>query len=205
MISKNHNDAHEDTHKAVNSTTPSATAPTISSLVGVVPEKLLDEGEIVILAIKPSLWSILFNSTKVLVALVVLVALASYLPTSAFDRIGVSMTTACQIVVVLMILQLTVAFLQWLSRVYVLTNRRVMRIQGVLNVEVFEAPLLKIQNTFITLAIHERVFRLGSIHFATAGTGLLEATWMNVNSPLETHEIVRNAIRHAQSGTNNGL
>jgi len=179
-------------------------APAVSTLVGVMPERLLDEGEVVLLAIKPSLWFILFHSAKVIAVIIAMLVLLPHLPRDVF--VYVSLRTLYQIGAVLVVVQLTISFLRWLSRLYVLTNRRVIRIRGVLNVDVFDVPLIRIQNTFITLAVQERVLGLGSIQFATAGTGAVEANWMNINNPLEVHEIIRRAIRQVQRGqTDPGL
>jgi len=168
----------------------------VATLAGVVPEHLLDEGELVILAIKPSMWFILFNSAKVIVAAAVLSILWQLLGERWHDT--VSYRTIYQVAGAVVVLQTAISFLHWLSRLYVLTNRRVMRIRGIFNIDVFEAPLTKIQNTYLTLALHERILALGSIQFATAGTGGIEAVWQNVNNPLEVHELVRRAIRQAQ-------
>ena len=90
------------------------------------------------------------------------------------------------------------ALLQWVARLYVLTNRRVLRLMGILNIDLFECPLTKIQNTYLTLAWYERLTGLGTIAFATAGTGGIEASWAYVNHPLEVHERIRSAIHRAQ-------
>jgi uncharacterized membrane protein YdbT with pleckstrin-like domain len=101
-------------------------------------------------------------------------------------------------VAVIIFVQLLAAVLQWTSRLYVLTDRRVMRIKGILNIDIFECPLVKIQNTYMTLSWYERIFGLGTILFATAGTAGLEAAWQNINQPLEVHELIRKAIFEAQ-------
>ena len=68
---------------------------------------------------------------------------------------------------------------------------------SIYNIELFECPLVKIQNTFLTLAWYERLLRLGSVHFATAGTGQVEATWQHINHPVEIHRKVCDAIERA--------
>jgi len=198
----NHSEPSADLSQSASGAT--APAPTVSTLVGVVPERLLDEGEVVVLAIKPSLWFILFHSVKRIAVVIMAVAILPYLPGDLLG--GTTVRTLCQIGTILVAGQLVVSFLQWLSRLYVLTNRRVMRIRGVFNIDVFEAPLTRIQNTFITLAIQERLLALGTIQFATAGTGSVEASWVNINRPLEVHEIVRKAVHQAQGGkTDSGV
>jgi len=163
-----------------------------------VPGHLLDGGEIVILAVKPSLWFILLTAGRWLAV----IALACLLAIKLQDLSGVyGLSTVNLIRVAMVVAALRVAhdLLQWVARLYVLTNRRVMRIRGVFNVDIFECPLVKIQNTFVTLSIVQRVLRLGSVHFATAGTGQVEASWQHVGRPLEVHQKVRETIRRAQN------
>ena len=89
----------------------------------------------------------------------------------------------------LMIARLSWAVLEWVSRLYVLTNRRVMRIRGVFNVEMFECPLDRIQNTEVQLSITERLVRVGTVMIETAGTWG-QASWkatrgVRLHAPLE--------------------
>ncbi len=169
------------------------------SLSGVVPAHLIDEGEQIIFAIKPSLWFILFYYAKMIclvIAALLAVQFFPYVPPLASQYIS-------QFGAALILLQLAIAVLEWISRLYVLTDRRVIRIQGIFNIDIFEAPLIKIQNTYLTFAIHERVVRIGTILIATAGTAGIDAMWQNINQPLEVHEQVRRAIREAHRRWNN--
>jgi len=167
-----------------------------------VPAHLLDGGEIIILAIKPSLWFIVFTSIRWLAAMVVVILLSGWLGGWLGGRLHFSSTLIVQGAAVLAAARVGLAVLQWVSRLYVLTNRRIMRLTGILNVDLFECPLTKIQNTYLTLAWYERLTGVGTISFATAGTGGVEASWLNVNNPLELHERVRSAIHRAQKPGN---
>jgi hypothetical protein len=163
------------------------------------PAHLLDGDEIVILAIKPSLWFVLFVSFRWVLAMLLVILLAGMLG----DRVPrVSASVIAQTAGALAAGRLGLAVLQWVSRLYVLTNRRIMRLTGILNIDLFECPLTKIQNTYLTLAWYERLTGLGTISFATAGTGGVEASWAHVNNPLELHERVRSAIHRAQRPPN---
>ncbi len=167
--------------------------------VELLPAHLLDGGEIIILAIKPSLWFIVFTSTRWLVAMGLIALLARFIGEHIPQLNSITIIQAAS---GLAAARLGFAVLQWVSRLYVLTNRRIMRLTGILNVDLFECPLTKIQNTYLTLAWYERLTRLGTISFATAGTGGVEASWTNVNNPLELHERVRSAIHRAQNPSN---
>ncbi|NLX15006.1 MAG: PH domain-containing protein [Phycisphaerales bacterium] len=170
--------------------------------VDLLPAHLLDGDEIVILAVKPSLWFIVFTSARWLLGLLILLLLAGWLG----HRLSyLNRPLVIQAAVALSAARVGLAMLQWVSRLYVLTNRRVMRIRGILNIDLFECPLTKIQNTYVTLAWYERITRLGTIAFTTAGTAGIEACWTQVNNPLELHERLRSAINRAQRPTANGL
>jgi len=169
------------------------------SAVDMVPAHLLDGGEIVIFAVKPSLWFIIFTSTRWLIAMLLIILtsrwISDLIPSLTSEMIA-------QGALILAAVRLGFAMLQWVSRLYVLTNRRVMRLTGILNIDLFECQLTKIQNTYLTLTWYERLTRVGTISFATAGTGGIEASWTNVNNPLELHERVRSAIHRAQKQLN---
>ncbi|NLX23891.1 MAG: PH domain-containing protein [Phycisphaerae bacterium] len=160
------------------------------------PAHLLDGDEVVILAIKPSLWFVLFLSARWLAVMAVMVVLATW---SELRLPWGDGATVVQAAVALGAARVGFALLQWVARLYVLTNRRILRLRGILNIDLFECPLNRIQNTCLTLAWYERLAGLGSIAFATAGTDAYEASWMNVNHPLEVHEQIRAAIDRARN------
>ena len=169
--------------------------------VELLPAHLLDGDEIVILAIKPSLWFVVFMSARWVAGMLLVVLLAGWLGRSV---LYLSTPMIVQGAVALAGARVGFALLQWVSRLYVLTNRRIMRLRGILNIDLFECQLTKIQNTYLTLAWYERLTGLGTISFATAGTGGIVVSWTNVNSPLELHERVRSAIQRVQR-PGNGL
>ncbi|MBN1492279.1 MAG: PH domain-containing protein [Phycisphaerae bacterium] len=171
------------------------------AVADLVPEHLLDGGEVVLLAIKPSLWFIPFVTIRWLIGLVLVIVLA--------PRLGAALpwadsALAIKAAAALAAARVGFAVLEWASRLYVLTNRRVMRIRGIFNVNLFECSLLKIQNTNIRLTWYERFFGLGTILIATAGTGTIEAEWLNIAHPLEVHEQIRAAIHRARGSRSRG-
>jgi len=173
----------------------------------IVPAHLLSGGEIVVLAIKPSLWFILFVSVRWLLLTGLILLLALKLPGwGELYELPLSRGILVKLGLAIGAARLAVAVLQWACRLYVLTDRRIMRMRGVFNIDIFECPLTRIQNTFMTLSFYERLVRLGSIHFATAGSGQVEAIWRNIVRPLEVHEQVRQAIsKSRQQGGEAGL
>lgn len=160
-----------------------------------VPAQLLDGGEIILLAVKPSLWFVLFKSVRWLAGAAVAIAVALLFEQGAFP---VSDKTVIQAATAVAGARVGFALLQWVSRLYVLTNRRIMRLTGIFNIDLFECQLTKIQSTFLTLAWFERICAVGTLTFTTAGMSGSEVHWTHVNNPLEIHEQVRAAIHRAQ-------
>ena len=157
------------------------------------PAELLQGGEVVILLLKPSPWFILIKSLKMLAIFGTALALLVWIRNSGY------LTLLSRKDLILLgfgagTVQLFWQFLEWLSRVYVLTDRRLIRVKGVVRVQVFEAPLRKIQHTDTTFSFLERLLGLGTISFATAGTALAEASWRMIPDPLEVHRIVVEAL-----------
>jgi len=165
----------------------------------VVPEHLLDGGEIVYFAIKPSAWYVLLTSLRWIVVAVVIALIASGDFISENDR-----WYGYRIAVIVAGARIGWAMLDWASRLYVLTNRRIMRIRGMFNAELFECPLARIQNTHLRLSVPERITRTGTLTFQTAAGGGT-ASWRVVARPLEVYERVRDAIIRAQNRGNHDL
>ena len=90
--------------------------------------------------------------------------------------------------------RLSWAMLDWVSRLYVLTNRRVMSIRGAFSVELYECGLDRIQDTRLTLSPAERLARVGTVTFQTASGDSGFGTWRIVARPLEVHEKLRDTI-----------
>lgn len=163
-----------------------------------IPEHLLDGGEAILLAVKPSLWFILLVSWRWIILAAALCLSAALPGLSEYRWLLVNAA------LLLTLLRVVWATVQWGSRLYVLTNRRVMRIRGFVTVEVFECPLTRIQNTQLVLSLAERVVRTGTVQIFTAGYGAEQASWRIVARPLEVHEQLRAAIRRAQSRGSSG-
>ena len=95
-------------------------------------------------------------------------------------------------------LKVTIAVLVWLSRIYVLTDRRIIRQRGILHVNVFECALDRVQNTYLDFTWEQRLLGLGTIAFLTAGTAQVEAAWAYVADPLRRHREIVEAVRQAR-------
>ena len=156
------------------------------------PAQLLQGGEIIVLLLKPSPWFILLASLPTLIIIGIL-TVAAVVAHRSFS-LGLNESEIVLFGCVLIVLRLFWQFVEWLSRVYVLTDRRIIRIRGVLRVSIFESPLQQIQHTNLLFSLRERVFVLGTIAFATAGTAAVEAAWIMIAKPLDVHQKVVETI-----------
>lgn len=162
---------------------------------GMLPAELLQPGEVIVLLLKPSAWFIVLVPIRTLLTIVVLAMVAD--TANTYLNNGYSRQNILLIAATLLLLRLFWQFLEWLSRVYVLTDKRIITVAGVVRVQVFETPLQKVQHTNLLLSLRERLLGLGTIAFATAGTAATEAYWQMLANPLEIHQkIVQTLSRY---------
>ncbi len=150
----------------------------------------LDNDEIIEFSIKPSLWFIALVSAR-WVFLLTLLAAALMVVTSG--NWGWQTTVALQLIACLATARAGVATLEWASRHYVLTNRRVMCFTGVWTTAVTACPLSRISRADLRATPYERILRLGTITIATAPDAPA-MFWENVAHPAQVHEALLRAI-----------
>lgn len=181
-------DGHADPRRAEGD----AAVP-VPAAAGLLPPDVLQSGEVVILLLKPSPLFIFLECLKSLSVIVLLAAAALLLVESGAVPVGRREVIA--VAILLGGTRLFWQFLEWLARFYVLTDRRVIRIGGVLRVGLHEAALKQITDTALSRTLREQVCGLGTLGFATAGTGPLHITWRMVARPYEVHQTVLRAIQ----------
>lgn len=159
-----------------------------------VPTELLDGGETVFFAVRPSAWFVLIVSARWLAAALVLGVLSyTVIPAG-------SAWYAFQAAVLLAAGRLSWATFEWVARIYLLTNRRVMSIRGVMSAEIFAAPLHTIVSAEAYATPAEQLLRVGSVGFESETMG--RGAWEIVARPDEMHERLQHAIRRARGGGN---
>ena len=169
--------------------TPELAAPT---LVNALPAGLVEDDELVILLLRPSILYILLASLGSLLVIAVVTLALMYLGrlvgTPGTDTVAFGLGVAGGVV------RLAWQGLEWWSRLYVLTDRRVIRRKGVLRPSVFEATLRDIQHTSVFQLLRERTLGLGSIGFASAGSDVFDAFWVTIRQPFAVHRTIVDAI-----------
>ncbi|HPM24298.1 MAG TPA: PH domain-containing protein [Phycisphaerae bacterium] len=158
--------------------------------------ELLDGDEVIQLSIKPSLWFIPLVAAKWVLAMALLAAGVAVVMREGWTREGL---IVFQLLIGVAAIRVGVATLQWASRLYVLTNRRVMRFKGILSVDVAERRLAQIGQIKLHIPRYGHALRLGSILMQLAEHDSTPLWWDDVARPHEIHEILERAIRKAQT------
>ena len=175
--------------------TPAETTP--ERLVGthLVPANLLTGGELVILAIKPSGWFVLITSLPILISAAA-VSIIAYI-VGIYQRNSPTETVLCLCAAVGFI-RIIIACWQWIGRTYVLTNRRMITVRGVVRIRISAVKLANISRAILTEHIAERITGTGSIYCLTDTKGTPALLWNTISRPVEVHEIIQSAIEHAK-------
>jgi len=156
---------------------------------------VLDQGEIIELSIKPSPCYVAIVAARFAVVALAVAAIGMVLlQTRGLPQAPYVVAAA----ILAAIVRVGLASLQWASRVYVLTNRRVLRFSGTLHVRVAECPLARISAVEKSQASYQRLLGLGSIRMQPADERE-SMVWNHIARPEEVHSIVFRAVQRAQS------
>lgn len=172
--------------------------PTISSsLATLFTSHILQDGEIVLLILKPSAWYILVSPMRFLAAVLIFV-IAGVLLGGRLE--GKNLLYFIDIGIFLITGRLMWATLQWMGQVYVLTDRRILTLSGIFTIDVFDCPLRKVARTRIAYTTRERVFRLGTIQIIPTADDMPDSHWQMVAKPTEVHEMLVATINKSKQG-----
>jgi len=158
------------------------------------PGGVIDGGEIVLMAIKPSMWRPLLDSMPWLITVGLFAAgiLALRAP-----LLGMSVSISAQVVLAIGFIRVVFAIVRWIATWYVLTNRRIMDVRGARAPRITSLPLIEIRNTYLTATVSERLVRIGTIAFVSKHADNRPHFWESVARPDEVHAKIRRAIENA--------
>lgn len=157
---------------------------------------LLQDGEVIILAIRPSGWFVLLISWPVLAA-AACVAAIGYLAGRHLPA-AVPQKTVLMVCLLIGVARLLAAGFQWASRLYVLTNRRVLRMRGGPRADMVQLALRDVVETRLSAWRAERLFGVATLVFELADGPAPGAWWVHIGRPSEVKRIVDDAIRQAR-------
>ncbi len=153
---------------------------------------VLNGSEIIILAIKPSLCYVLFVSGRWL-AILLPIGMVAWL-SGQLGWLGMQAQVLLATCLAVVFMRLAFGLLQWQSRVYILTNLRVLRIRGVVRVEMFQCPLLQLRDVRLTEGMAEKLMGLGTIGLVKNSSEKAAAHWQNIRRGEEVRGQILEAI-----------
>jgi uncharacterized membrane protein YdbT with pleckstrin-like domain len=157
----------------------------------------LHDGEQIIFEGHPSWRAILsFYIQGLLVVLVIAAVVA--LITAIGD--GVEGGAVGGVVVVGFALVVLVGFVRRIATVYTITNQRLRIKRGILSKKVQQTRIDRVQNVNTDQSVLDRILRVGTVDFDTAGTDDSDFTFDGVSSPARVVEAVDRA-QHTAAGT----
>lgn len=175
-------------------------AAPVTSLGTLLASHILHDGEIVILILKPSPWFILLSSLRFLaVTLMAMIAVKIVQHSS-----GGSYRPYAELGGIIMAGRLVWATLQWMGRLYILTDWRILRLSGVFHIDVFDCALRKIARTRLYSGVAERLVRVGSIDIVPQSEECEFRPWQMIANSSEVHAQVQATIARSKQGTHGG-
>lgn len=173
-----------------------AEEPFGTSLATLLASHILRDGEIVLLILKPSLWYILLSSLRFIASSLIFIIASKVfdqqLPGRYRDyaEFGVWMIAG----------RLVWATMQWMSRLCILTDMRILSLWGVFNIEVFDCPLRKIARTRLVRHVLDRLVGVGSIEIIPQDESSSFGLWQTIARPKLVREQIIATIKRAKQG-----
>jgi hypothetical protein len=158
---------------------------------------ILRDGEIVVLLLRPSRWFIMLSSMR-FVTIVAILTIAGIIFAQRYE--AAVRLPLLEIGLLLAAGRLIWGVLQWMSRLYILTNLRILRLSGVFNVEIYDCALRKVARSLLDRTLPERLCRIGSILIIPQEEDCPIGSWQMVAEPGRVQQQVAAAIARARQG-----
>ena len=140
---------------------------------------LVPDDELILYFQRPSPLFIVLSCLPSLFALVTLAAILALLAATG-PWIPWTPSNAMGMGTAMVLIRLLWQVLEWYCRIHVMTDRRVIVRSGVIRISIYHAMLRDVRQTRLFVRVRERLFGLGTIGFATAGTGSFDAFWVMI-------------------------
>jgi hypothetical protein len=176
---------------------PTAEPSVAASAEADVAQELLQGGEVIVLAIRPSPWYVLIVSRSVWLTAGLVAALVGL--GQAVGQVGVAgsnvVFAVCGGAAAVGVVS---GALRWVGRLYILTNRRVLRIRGMVRPDVCQVLLTEMRSAELSVSVSERLVGVGTLLFPTDGGDSGDSAWECIARPAEIQQQVEQTRRRAR-------
>jgi uncharacterized membrane protein YdbT with pleckstrin-like domain len=162
-----------------------------------------EPGEQVFFHGHPSWRSILGFYVKGLLAAVAAGAVAGVITAIASGKVKVVLVVV--VVLVVFVLALLGGLIKRIQTTYTITNQRLTINTGILSKELHETRLARVQNVNSSQSLLERILRVGTVAFDTAGEAGYDFSFRGVSDPNQIVRTVDRAIREFQELERSGV
>ena len=156
-------------------------------------QRILQQDEVVLLVLRPSPWFVLLDGAGVYLLILLGGLFCAWLGHKQWSPLVIPESQVFPACASLLMIRLIWKVLDWANRIYVLTDRRVLRRRGVILLSIVEMPLRRMQHSAIYARVLERTLALGTLGFASAGSTGFEVVWEMIPDPVDVHHKVLEA------------
>lgn len=179
---------------------PAEQASPLAEVSDSLEQQLLSDGEEILLATRPSAWSIVLTSWPWIVlggGSVVLLLLVTHL--AGLEAEGRHRPLAALLMIVVLI-RLVLASVAWAGKLYLVTNLRLLTARGLTRPEVDGVPLVHLRDVSLCISPGERVLGLGSllVEVVAQGSPMREVVWQHLSNPRRIQALIEDAASRAQ-------
>ena len=150
------------------------------------PERLLNEGEDILIDSHPHWWVFAGVVTRVVLAIVVAVVIVVQFDGKTVNYIGIALIAVA-------VLNLLVVYLKWRTTDFVLTTDRLVTRRGIFSRDSREIPLDRVMDLSCHQSLFERVIGAGDLMIESGGERGQEV-FSNFGNPFELQNAVHRAI-----------
>jgi uncharacterized membrane protein YdbT with pleckstrin-like domain len=154
------------------------------------PERLLNEGEDVLIDSHPHWWIFAGVVTRLVLAIAIAIAIVVQFDGKTVNYIGIAL-------IALAVLNLLVVYLRWRTTDFVLTTDRLVTRRGIFSRDSREIPLDRINDLSCHQSLFERVIGAGDLMIESGGERGQEV-FSNFGNPFELQNAVHRAIEARQ-------
>ena len=175
--------------------------PARASAATLLASNVLRDGEAVLLVVRPSLWFIVLSSLRWVAAGALLMAMAAAFGSHYRGGVFVGPFRGCAEAGGAVIAgRLMWAALQWMGRLYVLTNLRLITVAGVHRSDVSDCALRKVARTRVVRCTVDALLGIGSVEIVPQDPDQPFAVWHQVPRPNEVHAQIVATLNRAKHG-----